>query len=131
MAVAERLSDIEFDAVYSSDLKRAFDTAKAITAHRPELEIRTRSQLREYHFGDYEDYRWMDVDDADREFYRRWKNLNTRVDVKFPGGESMLDAWDRVGGFAREILTNHRHGNEKNLGRCPTAGRCKRSSLTC
>ena len=57
-AVAQRLSDIEFCAVYSSDLQRALDTAKAITAHRPELPIRTRTQLREIHFGDYEDMPW-------------------------------------------------------------------------
>lgn len=114
-AVAERLSDIEFDAVYSSDLQRAVDTAEAITAQHPELQIQTRSQLREYHFGDYEDMPWDEVSNTDPEFYQRWKNLGTRLDVKFPGGESMRDAWERVGGFLSEILAEHRQGNETIL----------------
>ena len=114
-AVAERLSDVEFDAVYSSDLKRAFDTAKAITSQGAELQIQTRSQLREYHFGNYEDMPWDEVGNADPEFYRRWKNLNDRVNVKFPGGESMLDAWERIGGLLMEILAEHQQGNETIL----------------
>ena len=114
-AVAERLSDVEFDAVYSSDLKRALDTAKAITSQRAELQIQTRSQLREYHFGDYEDTPWEEVGNAAPELYQRWKNLNTRIDIKFPGGESMLDAWGRVGEFVSEILARHRQGSETIL----------------
>ena len=114
-AVAERLSDTEFDAVYSSDLQRALDTAKAITAHRPELQIRTRAQLREIHFGDYEDMPWDQVGNTYPEFYRRWKNLDTRVDIKFPGGESMLETWNRVGEFANEIATNHHQRNSTLL----------------
>ncbi|MXX93645.1 MAG: histidine phosphatase family protein [Chloroflexi bacterium] len=114
-AVAERLSDTQFDAVYSSDLQRALDTAKAIVAHHPELQIHTRSQLREYHFGDYEDKDWDSVGDADADLYKRWKNLNTRASIKFPGGESMLDAWERVGRVVEEILTTHHKGNESLL----------------
>ena len=114
-AVAERLSDTEFDAAYSSDLQRAFDTAKAITAHRPELQILTRAQLREIHFGDYEDMPWDQVGNTYPEFYRRWKNLDTRVDIKFPGGESMLETWNRVGEFANEIATNHHQRNSTLL----------------
>ena len=114
-AVAERLRDIDFDAVYSSDLQRAVKTAKAITAQRPELQIQTRSQLREYHFGDYEDMPWDEVGNADLQFFQRWKNLSTRIDIKFPGGESMRDAWERVGGFLREILSAHQQGNETIL----------------
>ena len=114
-AVAKRLSGIEFSAVYSSDLQRAVDTAKAITAHRLELRIRTRTQLREYHFGDYEDIPWAAIGDADPEVYQRWKNLDTRVGIKFPGGESMSDAWERVGEFANEVAGKHLQGNETIL----------------
>ena len=114
-AVAERLSDIEFDAVYSSDLQRAFDTAKAITAHQPELQIQTRSQLREYHFGDYEDMTWAEISNTYPALYRRWKNLSMRLDIEFPGGESTLDAWERVGEVLKEILSEHQQGGETIL----------------
>lgn len=114
-AVARRLSDIEFDAVYSSDLKRAFDTAKAITAHHPELQIQTSPRLREYHFGDYEDSPWEEVNNANPELHQRWKNLNTRIDVEFPGGESMLGAWERVGGVLKKILSENQRGGQTIL----------------
>ena len=114
-AVAERLSDVEFDAVYSSDLQRAVDTAKAITAHHLELRIQTRSLLREYYFGDYEDMPWDEVGKTDPQLYRGWKNLRTRIDLKFPGGESMREAWERVGVVLSEILANHDQGGETIL----------------
>ena len=114
-AVAKRLADVEFDTVYSSDLRRAMDTARAITAHRPKLEIQPRSDLREYHFGIYEDFLWDDVGNAIPEIYQRWKNLDTRPTIEFPGGESMGKAWQRVGDFAYEMLNTHRRGNETIL----------------
>ena len=88
---------------------------KRSTAHRPELQILTRAQLREIHFGDYEDMPWDQVGNTYPEFYRRWKNLDTRVDIKFPGGESMLETWNRVGEFANEIATNHHQRNSTLL----------------
>ena len=114
-AVAKRLANVEFDAVYSSDLQRAMDTAKTITANNPELEIQPRSQLREYHFGVYEDFLWDDIGNAVPEVYQRWKNLDTRPAIEFPGGESMANAWQRVGDFVYEMLNQHRQGNEKIL----------------
>ncbi len=114
-AVGKRLSDVEFDAIYSSDLQRALDTAKAIAAHRPKLEIQTRPQIREYHFGNYEDVLWDDVDEKSPEIFRRWKNLATRSDIQFPGGESMSNAWNRIGDFVSEITTIHRGKSETIL----------------
>ena len=114
-AVAKRLADIKFDAVYSSDLRRAMDTTKTIVANRPKLEIQPRSQLREYHFGDFEDFLWDDIGSAVPEVYQRWKNLDTRPTIEFPGGESMGNAWQRVGEFVSEMLNAHSHGNETIL----------------
>ena len=119
-AVAERLSDIEFDAVYSSDLKRAVRHRQSDHSLGVQnCEIQTRSQLREYHFGDYEDMPWDEVGNTDPQFYQRWKNLSTRTDIRFPGGESMRDAWERVGGFLREVLADHRQGKRDYLDRRP------------
>ncbi|MCY4475857.1 MAG: histidine phosphatase family protein [Chloroflexi bacterium] len=114
-AVAKRLSNIEFSAIYSSDLRRAFETAKAIAAHRPEVQIQTRPQLREYDFGDYEDVPWAKIGENDSEFFQMWKNLDTRERIEFPGGESLMNAWQRIGEVTDEILAIHQHGNEKIL----------------
>ncbi len=114
-AVAKRLADVKFDAVYSSDLRRAMDTAKSITANNPDLEIQPRPELREYHFGDFEDFLWEDIAGAIPAVYQRWKNLDTRVTLEFPGGESMGKAWQRVGDFAYEMLRKHRQGSETIL----------------
>jgi len=50
---AEILKDINFDNVFSSDLKRAYQTAKLITQKR-NLEIQKNKLLREMSFGNYE-----------------------------------------------------------------------------
>lgn len=114
-AVAKRLSDVQFDAIYSSDLRRAFDTAKAIATHHPDILIQTSEKIREYNFGDYEDSLWDDVDGEAPETFRRWKNLVTRSEIEFPNGESMSNAWNRIGDFVNEIKATHRDKNETIL----------------
>ncbi len=114
-ALGRRLSDTKFDAVYSSDLRRAFETAKAVIARQSELQIHTSQQLREYHFGDFEDVHWEEVREKDPDLFKRWKNLNTRIDIRFPGGESLREAWQRVGDFLQQTLARHREGNETIL----------------
>lgn len=48
-AVGAALQDVTFDAVYSSDLSRASDTARAIVNGRSEIQFDKR--LREMHYG--------------------------------------------------------------------------------
>ncbi|KAJ7633060.1 histidine phosphatase superfamily [Roridomyces roridus] len=53
--VADALrSTVHFDAAYSSDLKRAFQTGEMILAHREDIQIRAEQDLRERCFGDLE-----------------------------------------------------------------------------
>lgn len=49
--VAERLADEQIDAIYTSDLQRANDTALAITVHHPGLSVATDVLLRERNVG--------------------------------------------------------------------------------
>lgn len=51
--VAENFKNIHFDAVFSSDLNRALQTAEILKAHR-ELAIKATAMLREKHYGIYE-----------------------------------------------------------------------------
>jgi len=45
--VAKALKDIPFDACYSSDLRRAVDTAKRILVYHPGVEVQTQTAVRE------------------------------------------------------------------------------------
>lgn len=56
-ALAERFKDVHIDAVYSSDLDRAKDTAGALLRNR-NLELHTTRQLREIHMGVWEGDSW-------------------------------------------------------------------------
>ena len=53
-ALAEKLKDIKIDAVYSSDLKRAFMTAQAVLKYHPEIRINTDKRIREINLGPWE-----------------------------------------------------------------------------
>ncbi len=50
--LAVSLSDIHFDAIVSSDLKRAFDSSKILASHF-QLPIETTTLLRERDWGDF------------------------------------------------------------------------------
>ncbi len=106
-ALAQRLSNTEFDAVYSSDLQRAVHTAEAILQGRSDIEIQRRSELRELNYGDYENTPWFDHRDEDPTFFKLRIEWETRPIAKYPGGESATDLWQRVGDFAHELLADH------------------------
>ena len=56
-ALAERFKDVHLDAVYSSDLDRAKETAGALLRGR-DLELHTTRELREIHMGVWEGDSW-------------------------------------------------------------------------
>jgi broad specificity phosphatase PhoE len=45
--VADTLKDVPFDVCYSSDLRRAMDTAKRILVHHPGVELQIQEAVRE------------------------------------------------------------------------------------
>lgn len=60
--VSERLKSEKIDYIYSSDLKRAADTAKEIAKNHPETKIRFVENLREIDFGDWTGKTYSEVD---------------------------------------------------------------------
>ena len=114
-ALAPRLASFDLSAVYASDLQRAVSTVAPLLSLRPELTLETRSQLREAHFGDYENTPWSTVREDSPRFFERWINWETRPDTTFPNGESHADMWQRVGGFVDELLANHREARSTIL----------------
>lgn len=90
---AEHLRDVHFDAIYSSDLKRAHNTALPHAELRG-LEIHDSSELREIYIGDWEGYPIDKLISEHREaFLDKW--LGEFGPFAFPGGESVQHGADR------------------------------------
>jgi broad specificity phosphatase PhoE len=89
--VAEYFKDVGLEAVYSSPLKRALETAEAI-ARVAKLEVRQSPAFNEIDFGEWSG---KSFDELSRD--ERWRRFNTQRSVtRIPGGESFLKVQARV-----------------------------------
>ena len=73
-AVADRLRTHSFDHCYSSDLKRAHDTAQAVLAHH-DLELSYDQRLRERAFGQFQGLRMDEIEEQQPEAFARHRAL--------------------------------------------------------
>jgi broad specificity phosphatase PhoE len=87
-AAAEALAAFPIDAIYSSPLSRARQTAEII-AGRLGLEIRSDARLKEIDVGVFEDRLRSEVDALYPAELARW--LSGDVEFRIPGGESRRD----------------------------------------
>ena len=79
--------------VYTSDLKRAYDTAAAVAAGRS-LPLLPRTGLREISFGDWEGRSWNEIEATAPEQAALW--LRDYPHRPAPGGESLAQFQARV-----------------------------------
>jgi broad specificity phosphatase PhoE len=70
-ALLRSVADLRFDAIYSSDLQRARQTAEAL-ANAHATPIHPRPALRQIDFGDWETLTWQQIESADPAFATRW-----------------------------------------------------------
>jgi probable phosphoglycerate mutase len=103
--LARALEGVDLDAVYSSDLLRAADTARAL-AGRLGLPLKTDPALRERAFGVFEGLTWAEVERDHAEASLRWR----RRDPAFgpPGGETLHNFVERAVGAIAAIAVRHR-----------------------
>ncbi|KAK9166860.1 hypothetical protein Scep_002051 [Stephania cephalantha] len=89
-AVANRLSkETKISTVYSSDLKRAFETAHIIASSCGSLQVIKDSDLRERHLGDLQGLVFREAVKLERKAYKAF--LSHRTDQEIPGGGESLD----------------------------------------
>jgi broad specificity phosphatase PhoE len=106
--LAGRLAGRAFAGFYSSDLKRAFETAEVLAST-----VRTRpvavTGLREIFLGQWEGLRTEEIAERFPEAWARWVEAPDWDVV--PGGEgaALFDA--RVGATLEDILSRHEHGD--------------------
>jgi len=81
------------DAVYSSDLPRAFQTAYPI-AHAFGLPLVTDARLREINVGEWEGKPFVDMPQLYPDSFAVW--LDDLIHARCPGGESVLEVAERA-----------------------------------
>jgi broad specificity phosphatase PhoE len=107
-ALAEALAGVKVDAVYSSPLRRAIDTARAI-ASRHGLEVVPDDRLTEMDVGDLDGLTFDEMRGRYPEFLSRWLGEEAGT-LRMPGGsECLQDVQDR----AREALQRMAQRHER------------------
>ncbi len=86
------IENYKVDKIYSSDLKRAYNTAKAV-ADKLNLPVIPNKNLREMYFGEWENRKISDLIENEEEFKMWKKNIGC---TKSPGGETVRDMYERV-----------------------------------
>ncbi len=97
-AAADFLAGQGIEAIYSSDLKRAYNTALRVS-ERLSLPIYKSAELREVNIGDYEGVDMEKLSAEIGESFARYWTYDFGI-YSFPGGETTLEAGQR---FYREV----------------------------
>lgn len=106
-ALGERFSDIRLDAIYASSLRRAIETATAISDRQPEsTSVRCRTAFDEMCWGRYEGRGSSpDLQNMLDHVFGEWGDGNFAYQIE--GGESILEVQKRaVAGF-QEVIARH------------------------
>ena len=99
--MADRFAGITLEAVYSSPLERALQTADVL-ARSMNLKLKKSAALNEIDYGD-----WTGQTFDELSHDQRWRRFNSHRSVRtIPGGESFLEVQNRV---VKEIETLSEH----------------------
>jgi probable phosphoglycerate mutase len=109
--LAGRFSSVRFDAVYSSDLGRARQTAEIISSRSNHVAVTFDDRIRERHFGCFQGLTWEEITEKFPEEAAEELAGNPMNCV--PGGESKQQLLSRAIAFFEDIAL--RHTNQKIL----------------
>ena len=100
--LADRLKGSKVDKVYSSDLKRARQTAEIVFKNGP---VEKSADLREMNFGIFEGLSYEMIIEKYPDLYSDW--IADPAKIKIPDGESLADLCKRVLKKVASILFRH------------------------
>ncbi|PIA53806.1 hypothetical protein AQUCO_00900412v1 [Aquilegia coerulea] len=90
VAAAERLGkELKPTAIYSSDLKRAYETAKMIAKKCDCPEVIVIPELKERHVGSLQGLFWSDSEEKECDAFRAF--FSSQNDLEIPGGGESFD----------------------------------------
>ncbi len=105
--LAGRLSAQPIKAVYSSDLRRALDTA-SIIAEPHQLQVEMLPALREINFGAWEGLTYQEIKERFGDLIERWHAAP--LEVPIPKGENCQDLQGRAYGAILNLVKKHPEG---------------------
>lgn len=97
-----KLSDLSFDAVFSSPLQRCMKLAHQLVPHT----VAHDERLKELHFGDWEMQAW---DDIPRDVFDHW--AQNYAELAPPNGETFSQLQQRGIAFVEDLLQRHPQGH--------------------
>ncbi len=102
--LAEYLTEVKIEAIYSSPQKRALRTAEAIASHH-KLDVEITPGLEDLDFGEWQGLSYPEVKDKYRELFMEW--INAPDQVKIPGGENLDNVRQRAIGVVDEVIARY------------------------
>lgn len=106
--VAWRLKEYPLEALYSSHLERALDTARAIGEYH-DFTLNIRQDLQEISLGEWQGKSREEVKREYPDFIRARKEKNDFYTTAVPGGESYEDLEKRAMGALNSIVKDSEH----------------------
>ena len=98
------LIDLRIEAIYSSPLKRALDTARSVAKHH-NLNVNVNPGLMDFNYGAWGSLTHQAVKDKYRELYTRW--LKEPHLVKIPEGENLGEVRERAKSLLDRVVSKH------------------------
>ena len=103
--IGKRLADIKIDAIYSSPLSRAKDTADSIAKHHKSLKPIVSEKLNDMNFGKWEGLSIKAVKTNYPGLYKLWKTNPGAV--KFPGGCNLKKIENNLSSLLKDTVKSH------------------------
>jgi alpha-ribazole phosphatase len=104
LKIAQRLSNVNIDAIYSSDLRRAIQTAEEIAKYF-KLSLNTDSRWREQSFGAWEGLTFSEMQAAASDLLKAWRA--DPLHNSPPQGETLIQLSARVEAALSELKMRH------------------------
>jgi broad specificity phosphatase PhoE len=98
------LSNHGLEAIYSSPLKRALDTAKIIARYQ-KIDVQIAENLVDFDYGEWQCLSEQEVKRLYPALLKEWHNNPHKVGM--PGGESLEDVRKRAIEVTKDILSNY------------------------
>lgn len=103
--LGEHLGQLKMDAVYSSPLRRAVDTARAVARHHG-LEVQIVDGLIDIDYGEWQGLAREEVERIYPDLYKDW--LENPHQVRMPGGETLDEVRRRAHAVFLDTVSRHK-----------------------